>query len=118
MVDSVAVESIFAAVDAQYVKELKEDYTGYKNQTINTMINQLSTWYVITTKDNMDIKYHFLAPWSETAKAHVTTFARQLYRRQVQCEYHGVSITNDDKVDHFVAQIYACRLFEDKFMDD
>ena len=31
VVDSVAVESIVAAGDAQYVEELKEDYVGYKN---------------------------------------------------------------------------------------
>ena len=113
-----AVKSIITAVDTKYVEELEEDYVGYKNQTIKTLVTQLHTWYIITNKENMAIKYHFLAPWSDTREAHVTTFARQLDRCQVECEEHGVIITNDNKVDHFPSQIYICGLFEAKFMDD
>ena len=50
VVDSVVVESINAAVDAQYVEELEDDYVEYKNQTIKTMIKQLRMCYAITTK--------------------------------------------------------------------
>ena len=56
------VEAIVAAADAQYVEELKEDYVRYKNQTIDTFVAKLSTWYVITTKEKLAIKSHFLAP--------------------------------------------------------
>ena len=113
-----AVEAIVAAFDMQYLKELKEEYLGYKNQTIKTMVTQLSTWYDITTKEKLAMKTHFLTPWSDTPEAHITTFARQLDRRQVKCEDHGVTITNDDKVDHFVAQMYACGLFDSKLLND
>ena len=50
VVESVAVESIVAAINAQCVEDLEEDYFGYKNQTIKMMITQIRTWYVITTK--------------------------------------------------------------------
>ena len=112
------VEAIVAAVDEKYVKEPKEEYVWYKKHTIKTIVTEIHTWYVITTKDKLAIKAHFLAPWSDTPDAHVTTFARQLDRHQVECKEHGVTITNDDKVDHFVAQMYACGLFEAKFLDD
>ena len=111
-------EFFVAAVDAQYGEELTEDYVGYKNQTIKKMVTQLRTWYVITTKEKLDIKSNFLAPCSDTPDAHVTTFARQLDRLQVDCKDNGVTITNDDKVDHFVAQMYACGLFEAKFLEN
>ena len=117
MVDSVAVEANVAAVDAQYVEELEEDYDGCKNQAIKTMTTQIRKWYVITTKEKLAIKAYFLAPWSETTEAHVTTFAHQLDLRQVECEDHGVTIANDDKVDHFFSHMYACGLFEAKFLD-
>ena len=113
----VVAEAIVAAVDAQYVEELKEECVGYNNQTIKTLVTQLSTWYVITTKEILDIKAHFLAPWSNNPEAHFTTFTRQLDRQQVECEYHGVTITNDDKVDHFLVQMFACGLFQAKFLD-
>ena len=45
-----AVEDIVTAVVVQYVGELKEDYVGYKNQTIKTIVTQIRTWYAITTK--------------------------------------------------------------------
>ena len=51
VVDFVAVETIVAAVDAQYMKDLEEDYFCYKNQTIKKIIEQLQMCYVITTKD-------------------------------------------------------------------
>ena len=63
-------------------------------------------------------KVHFLAPWSNTTEPHVKTFARQLERRQVECKDHGVTVTYNDKVYHFMAQMYACGLFKDKLLDD
>ena len=80
-----AVKSTFADIDAQYVEELEEDYVGYKNQIIKTMIQQLQTWYVITAKEKLAIKAHCLAPWSDTTDVHFKTFVRQLDRRQVEC---------------------------------
>ena len=50
MIDDVAFKAIVASIDAQYVEQLEEDYVGYKNQNIWTMVKQLQTWYVITTK--------------------------------------------------------------------
>ena len=82
------------------------------------MVAQLSTWYVVATKENLAIKAHFLAPWSDTPEVYVTTFALQLDRRQVECKDHEVTVTNDDKVDQFVAQMYVCGMFEAKFLND
>ena len=63
------------------------------------------------------MKAHSLVPCSDTPEAHVTTFGRKLDTRQVEYEIHGVTVTNDKKVDHFVAHMYACGLFEAKFLD-
>ena len=82
------------------------------------MVTQLQTWYIITIKENLTINSHFLAPRIDTLDAHISTFARQPERRQVECKYHGVMVTNDDKVEYFVSQMYVCGLFEKKFLDD
>ena len=97
VIDSVAVKSIVADVDAQYVEQLEEDYIGYKNQNIWTIIKQLQMWYIITIKKNLDIKAHFIEPWSDTPDAYITTFSRQLYRRQVGCKDHGVTVAKAKK---------------------
>ena len=48
----------------------------------------------------------------------VTTFSRQLDKRQFNCKDNWVKITNDDKVEHFGAQMYACGLFEAKLLGE
>ena len=113
-----SVEAIIASVDTKYVEELEEEYVGYKNQTIKVMIEQIRVWYVITTKEKLSIKAHFFAPWGDTPDAHVTTFARKLDRRQIKFEDHGVAVTEYDKLEYFVSQMYACGLFEEKFLDN
>ena len=112
------VKSIVAAVNAQYLEDLEEVYVGYKNKNIKTIVEQLQTWYVITTKENISFKAHFLDPWSDTPEAHIKTFVHQLYRRQVKCEDYGVTVAEANKVNHFVSQMYACNLFKAKKVDD
>ena len=70
------------------------------------------------TKEKLATKAHFLNPWSDTPNAHITTFSRQLDRRQVECRDHGVTVTEAKKLGHFVAQMYACDLFGAKILDD
>ena len=118
VINAVAVEAIVAAVDDQYLDQLSEEYVGYRNATIKTMIAHLRSWFVITNAEKIAIKAAFLAPWADTPNAHVTTFARQLDRRQIECHDHGVSITNAEKVVHFIEQMYTCGLFEARFLDD
>ena len=88
---------IIADVDAQYVEQLEEDYVGYKNQNIRTMVKKLQTWYVITTKEKIAIKAHFLEPWSDTPNAHITTLSHQLDMRQVEYEDHGLTVAEATK---------------------
>ena len=118
VINAVAVEAIVAAVGKQYMDELKEDYVGYNNQTIKTMVLQLWTWFVITNSEKVVIKAHFHAPWSDTPKSHITTFAHQLDHRQIECSNHGVTITDEIKVFHFIQEMYVCSLFKARFLDD
>ena len=48
VINAVEVEAIVAAVGEQYMDKLKDDYVGYNNQTIKTMVLQLPTWFFIT----------------------------------------------------------------------
>ena len=118
VIDDMAVEAIFAAVDSQYVEQLEEDCVGYKNQNIRTMVEQFQTWYVITTKEKIAIQAHFLEPWSNTPDAHITTFSRQLDRRQVKCEDRRITVTEAYNLDHIILHMYACDLFERKKLEN
>ena len=64
------------------------------------------------------MKTLFHKPWSDTPKSHITTFARQLEFRQSICKENLVIITDTDKFDHFVAQMYLSDIFESKLLDN
>ena len=117
-VDEIGVEKIVDAVDAQYVKQLEAEYAGYSGITIFVMLKHLRTWYKATNAQQLAGKTRFAAPWSETPKAHVTTYARQLDRRQVECRELNVTIADDDKILHFIGEMFASKLFDRKFLDD
>ena len=61
------------------------------------MLNHIRAWFFITNAEKIAIKATFLAPWADTPNAHITTFARQIDRRQTECDNHGVTITDDEK---------------------
>jgi len=48
----------------------------------------------------------------------VTTYTRQLNRRQVECGKLNVTITDDDKILQFIGEMFASKLFDRKFLDD
>ena len=117
-INSVGVEYMVSAVDGQYVDDKKEDYIAFKNQTILSLLTHLRTWFKISNKEKIDIKARFHAPWSDTPDAHASTFGRQLDRRQADCVELGVVATDEDKVIHFIDNMYASELFETKTMED
>ena len=82
------------------------------------MLLQLRTWFVITNSEKVAIKAHFHTTWSNTPNSHITTFARQLDRRQIECSNDGVTITDNDKVVYFIQEMYVCGLFKARFLDD
>ena len=48
----------------------------------------------------------------------ITAFARQLDKRQQDCAKLKTSVSENDKVDFFVKNMYDCNLFEAKFPKD
>ena len=82
------------------------------------MVKQLQTWYVITNKEKLDVKALFHKPWSDTPNSQIKTYTRQLERRQVNGQDSNVIISESDKVNHFVSQMYLSEIFEYIFLDD
>ena len=60
------------------------------------MLSQLSTWFFISNTENLNMKAYFNAPWSNTPKANVPTFATQLDKWQLECADFEVIILDVD----------------------
>uniref|UniRef100_A0A7S4K100 Uncharacterized protein n=1 Tax=Odontella aurita TaxID=265563 RepID=A0A7S4K100_9STRA len=117
-VNNIGVKTVVAAVDTQYKDQLKRPYLWHRGLTLFRLLEHLRTWYKVLHHEKVATKSRFMAPWSKTPEAHVKTFGTQLDERQIECGDLGVTVSTEDKVLHFVQQMYDSDLFAQKFMDD
>ena len=117
-VDSIIVDRIVTEIiDAPYVEELEEDYVGYANQTIKTVLAHLkTTWCTVTTLEKKQAAEQFQIKWNGTT--HITKYARQLDKHQKLCRDIGVPAHDNQKIQIYVEQMYACEMFDDKEMTE
>ena len=96
-IDSITVGRIVTEIiDAPYVKELEEDYVGYANQTIKTVLTHLkTTWCTVTTLEKKQAAEQFQIKWDGTT--HITKYARQLDKQQKLCRDIGVPANDNQK---------------------
>ncbi len=114
-VTNIGVQRIIDCVEEQYVKELNEDYFGYTNQMIKSLLSHLHTnWCKVMTKERTDATtealYHTWVPSS----THVITFGRQLTKLQKKCRTINGINPDEARALHFFGQIYT----SDCFMED
>jgi hypothetical protein len=115
-VDAIIVERIVSeVVDATYVEELEDDYIGYTSQTIKTIIQHLKTeWCTVTTLEKKIAMAAFNLHWDFTT--HITKFARELDKQQKLCREINVPAADATKIQHYVENMYASEMFDDKEM--
>jgi hypothetical protein len=93
------------------VEELNEDYFGYANQTIKTLLNHLRTkWCKVMTKEQTNATEAFYQVWVSST-THVITFGRQLTKQQKKCKTINVIISEEAKTLHFVGKMYKSDYF-------
>ena len=101
------VKIIAASVGAQYLKELEEDFTGYKNCTIRELIYHLRiSWCKIQNQEKIDSKVAFCKPWADTPNRHITKYTRELTRSATSAINISVPCPDDEKVVIFTKNMY------------
>ncbi len=99
-ITNTGVQCIIDSVEEKYVKELNEDYFGYANQTIKSLLEHLCTnWCTMMTKECMDATKAFYHTWVPSS-THVITFGCQLTKLQKKCRTINVIISTRPK--HFI----------------
>ena len=117
-VNDSGVATIEEVVDAQYLEEKRKEYVGYNDETIHSLLEHVRTWAIITNKEKIEAKARFHAPWSDAPDQHITAYARQLDKRQRDCIRLKTTISESDKVDFFVKNMYDSGLYEAKFLEE
>jgi hypothetical protein len=88
-----------------------EDYFGFANQTIKSLLAHLCTnWCKVMTKECTDATEAFYHTWVPSS-THVITFGCQLTKLQNKCRTINVITTTEAKALHFVSQMYNSDYF-------
>ena len=106
---TVMSKQIKVVVGVQYIEEKWVEYSGYKNKSFRLLPVHLSAWTTINNKEKHVIKDHFINTWSKIPNS---TFVYQLDIHQRCCIKLNVTVSSSDKVDHFVKNMNASKLFE------
>ncbi len=108
---NIRVQCIIDCVEEQYVKELNEEYFGYANSTIKSVLHHLCTqWCKIMNRECTDATDAFYQAWVPNM-THIITFGCQLNKQQKKCKAINVIISDKSKMLHFVGQMYKSNYF-------
>jgi hypothetical protein len=81
-VTNFSVQRIINSVEEQYIKELNEEYFGYTNSTIKSVLHHLRTnWCKVMTRECTDATKAFYQAWVPNM-THIITFGRQLNKQK------------------------------------
>jgi hypothetical protein len=94
---NIGVQRIIGCIKEQYVEELNEEYFGYANSTIKSVLHHLRTkWCKMMTRERMDATNAFYQAWVPNM-THIITFGRQLNKQQKKCKAINVIISDEAK---------------------
>ena len=83
-VNKIGVELIIKCIEPQCTKEKDEEYSGYSNKMIKSLLlNAQSTWCKLLTKEKTDAGTAFYQPW--LPDIHIITFGHQLNKNRKLC---------------------------------
>jgi hypothetical protein len=106
------------ALDEQYYSQLKNINTAYRNTTpVQILEHQDTRWCPLDIKARKLLKAEFHTNWDSTVM-HITAFGMKLDKEQVRIIRLGVVISDEDKLQFYMEQIYASNCFDKKEMVD
>jgi hypothetical protein len=106
------------ALDEQYYSQLKHINTAYRNTTPIQILEHLDTrWCPLDVRARKLLKAEFHADWDSTVM-HLTAFGMKLDKEQARIDRLGVVISDEDKLQFYMEQIYASNCFDKKEMVD
>ncbi len=109
---NIGVKRIIDCIKEQYVKELNEEYFGYANSTIKSVLHHLRMkWCKIMTRERTDDATNaFYQAWVPNM-TYIITFGCQLNKQQKKCKAINAIISAKAKTLHFVGQMYKSNYF-------
>lgn len=100
------------ALDEQYYSQLKHVYSAYRNTTPIQILEHLNTrWCPLDVQARKILKKEFYTDW-DSSETHLTAFGMTLDKEQSRLDRLGITISNEDKLQFYLEQIYASNCFD------
>ncbi len=100
------------ALDKQYYSQLKNINTAYRNTTPIQFLKHLNTrWCPLDVQACKILKKEFYTDW-DSSDVHITAFGIKLDKEQSRLDRLGIVISNEDKLQFYLKQIYASNCFD------
>jgi len=108
-------ENIMDALDKEYYDELDDDLTGYKKVKPIDFLNHLKNeWVEIDTGAVKKMKASFYEEWDP--EENIKKFATRLTKKQESLDRDGIIISDADKLQFYIEQMYDAHRFDKKEM--
>jgi hypothetical protein len=106
------------ALNEQYYLQLKHINTAYRNTTPTQILEHLDTrWCPLDIRARKLLKAELHANWDSTVM-HLTAFGMKLDKEQARIDRLGVVISDEDKLQFYMEQIYVSNCFDKMEMVD
>ncbi len=105
------------ALNESWYSQLKSVHTAYHNTAPIQILEHLNSGWCpldVHTKKNLCIAYY--AEWDR--EQHLTAFGKHLDDDQVRIKQFGITISNKDKLQFYLEQMYASNHFDKKEMTE
>ena len=100
------------ALDEQYYSQLKHVNTAYRNTTPLQILEHLDTrWCPLDVQARKILKKEFYTDW-DSSEMHLTAFGMNLDKEQSRLDRLGIVISDEDKLQFYLEQIYASNCFD------
>jgi hypothetical protein len=99
------------ALNEAYYSQLKHVTTAYPNTTPIQILKHLDTrWCPLNVLAKKQLEAEFYANW-DSSTMHITAVGLKLDKEQKQLKLLGILISNKDKLQFYMEQIYALNIF-------
>jgi hypothetical protein len=103
------------ALDKNWYSQLKSVHTAYRNTTPIKILQHLDTrWCPLDVHAKKNLRMAYYIEWD--GKIHLTAFGKRLDEDQVRIKRFGITISNEDKLQFYLEQMYASNHFDKKEM--
>jgi hypothetical protein len=106
-------DNVRDALDEKYYQSLKKPIIAYKKVPVKEYINHLDEkWCKLDTRETKKLKKHYYRGWEIDHEEHIEEFIKRLNEEQISLGRDKVVISNDDKLQHFLEEMYDCGMFD------